>query len=198
MTIKEIAEAAGISSESVRRKARDLFPDKFTNGKKTVLNQKQAIDVMKQLRKINFVSLEQSIGATQCEKLPTQNEAVSNLTQKDLEMISSLTAGIVSKIMQNLDIRMSNVEDKIAERKALLPPPGIKPRDNINKLVRAYVDNTGESYSKVFGELYTEFKYRYKIDARTCAKNRRMAIIDYIESEGMIEDLESVAIEVLK
>lgn len=39
MTIREMAEVAGVSPETVRAKAKEMYPDKFMKGKKTVFNQ---------------------------------------------------------------------------------------------------------------------------------------------------------------
>jgi hypothetical protein len=40
--------------------------------------------------------------------------------------------------------------------------------------------------------------FKHDTDPRTCAKNRNMGILDYIEIEGFIETLEAIAIDVFK
>jgi len=63
-------------------------------------------------------------------------------------------------------------------------------------IMREYVKNTGDSHSSAYGELYRQFKYRTHVDAVQCAKNRGSSTIEYIETEGMIETLEAIAMEV--
>jgi hypothetical protein len=94
-----------------------------------------------------------------------------------------------------LDDRLSKIESKIEERQSLLPAPNIKPRDHISKLVREFAYNNKIPYSKVWTSLYRDFGYRTNSNVIISAKNRGMEIIEYIETEGMIETLESVAIE---
>jgi hypothetical protein len=103
--------------------------------------------------------------------------------------------GIVAAIMASMNSRVEKIEAKIEQRQSLLPAPPIKPRDNVNKLVREYAHKQGIDHSAAFGELYRDFGYRTNTDPRRSAKNRGMAIIDYIEAEGMIDTLEAVAIE---
>lgn len=155
MTIKELAEVAGTSPETIRRTGKEMFPEKFQNGKKTVLNKDQAILLMQKIRKKNFVNPTQNV------ELPTQSvEVESKLTKKDLELISSLTAGIVSKVIENLDIRMSSIESKIKDRKELLPPPEISMRDQVRKIVNGYCGRRKRDFQEAYSELYREFYYR--------------------------------------
>ena len=43
MTIKELAEVAGVSESTIRRTAKDIFPLSFKNGVKTQFDEKQAL-----------------------------------------------------------------------------------------------------------------------------------------------------------
>lgn len=119
-------------------------------------------------------------------------EAESTLTPRDLNLISTLIKGIFGE----LDSRVNKIENRIEERQALLPPPNIKPRDAINKLVRDYATRFDYQYNTVWNKLYTEFNYHYNVNVKTCASNRSMPIIDYIETEGMIDQLHAVAIKI--
>jgi len=93
---------------------------------------------------------------------------------------------------------MQNIGSAIEKRKALLPAPEIKHRDAINKLVREYVTRTKMPYTSVWNKVYSEFNYTYNVNARICASNRNMPIIDYIETEGMIDQLLSVTVKALE
>lgn len=102
----------------------------------------------------------------------------------------------ISKTQAMQEERLSKLEHHFEERKALLPAPGIKPRDHINMLARSYAKTTETSIKEAYGELYRQFAYRTNSNPRKCAQNRGMAILDYIETEGQIEVLESVAMEI--
>ena len=102
----------------------------------------------------------------------------------------------ISKTQAMQEERLSKLEHHFEERKALLPAPGIKPRDHINMLARSYAKTTETSIKEAYGELYRQFAYRTNSNPRICAQNRGMAILDYIETEGQIEVLESVAMEI--
>jgi len=70
MTIKELADVAGVSTETITRCANELFPDHLKNGVRTVFTKDQAYDVMAIVRKKNLVS------PLQTEKVPLQTEKV--------------------------------------------------------------------------------------------------------------------------
>ena len=82
---KEIAEAAGVTSETVRVKGKELFPERFVNGRKTEFNQKEAISIMSELRKKGFIQPTENL------EVPTGNLEV--VTKGDL---AAFGAAIVS------------------------------------------------------------------------------------------------------
>jgi len=85
MTIKQIAELAGISRDSVERVVRELFPNLMEKGRMTILNQSQAIAVMEKVRKANMVSLPQN-----AEVVP-QNAQIATIIR---EMIPAMATAI--------------------------------------------------------------------------------------------------------
>jgi hypothetical protein len=118
----------------------------------------------------------------------------STLTQRDLDLISALTISIMSGLNQ----RISNIESKIEERQALLPAPEIKIRDSINKIVREYAHETGTPYDMVWRQLYTEYNYRFNSNVSLLAKNRDMKTIDYMDKEGLLNNLYTVAYKIFE
>lgn len=126
-----------------------------------------------------------------------QTAVGSSLTNRDLDIIAALVSKTIAATTELLSGRMQNIENAIEKRKALLPAPEIKPRDAINKIVREYATRTEIPYNSAWNKLYTEFNYTYNVSVRVSASNRNMAIIDYIETEGMIEQLLSVAVRTL-
>lgn len=89
MTTREIAETAGVSIDTVSRKIKEMYPDRISHGKTTRLIQAEAITVMTELRKKNFVELPQNAGVV------PQNADV--VTRSDL---AEFGAAIVSEMMK--------------------------------------------------------------------------------------------------
>ena len=55
MTVKEVAEIAGVTGETVKNTIRDIYPDLMVNGVQTNLNHEQAVKVMSNVRSKNTV-----------------------------------------------------------------------------------------------------------------------------------------------
>lgn len=198
MTVKQMAEVAGVSKDTVLRKVKELYPERVKNGKATRLIQTEAVCVMKELRKKNFVEpLQNAEVATQNENLELSDYELNRAFRLAMVNMNNLAQSLANKT-DELEKRISNIEVQTEKRKALLPPPQIKPRDHINMIVREHAQKTGRKYRDVWSELYKQFSYRTNTDPRTCAKNRNMGILDYIEIEGFIETLEAIAIDVFK
>ena len=123
-----------------------------------------------------------------------QRPSDSLLSQKEIEMITKIVSVTVSETMRQLDNRVNTIEKRIEERRALLPAPDIAPRDRINMIMRQYASNNGKGFQEVYNDLYRRFNYTHKCNVNVAAKNRGMPIIEYIEVEGMLEDLEAVAV----
>jgi hypothetical protein len=123
-----------------------------------------------------------------------QKPSDSLLSQKEIEMITKIVAVTVAETMKQLDGRVNVIEKRIEERQALLPAPDIAPRDRINMIMRQYASTNGKSFQEVYNDLYRRFNYTHKCNVNLSAKNRGMPIIEYIEVEGMIDDLEAVAV----
>ena len=195
MTTKEIAEAVGKDERTIQRWAKRAG-DKMASIGDKVSSAGHGIGADYSLDETCAI-IEQGMGKNAASlfrenaKNKTAPAAGSSLTARDMEVIG----GVVAAIMAAMNTRVEKIEAKIEQRQALLPPPQIKPRDNVNKIVREYAHAHSIEHSVAFGDLYREFGYRTNTDPRRAAKNRGMAIIDYIETEGMIETLEAVAIE---
>ena len=62
-------------------------------------------------------------------------------------------------------------------------------------IIREYSTRIGVDYAGAWSELYRQFGYRTNSNPSISARNRGMKIIDYIDTEGQIETLESIALE---
>lgn len=184
MTVTDIADAAGVSGETVRRAGRDLFPERFQKGRKTIFNQRQGIRIMSELRKKGFVQVQ-----------PPQNVEVA---AEDVEIQFKAAVVGIYGLLQNHESRISRIEGEVEERKALLPAPQKSDRDNLNEIVRRYATREEIPYPVAWSSLYRECMYRMNVDLKTRARNRGMGILDYAESEGLIDRILAVAMELYK
>lgn len=72
MTIKELSDVAGVSRNTVNTTAKKLFPNKFKNGVRTIFDEYQSMEIMREVTKKNMVALQNEKLPSQNEKLPTQ------------------------------------------------------------------------------------------------------------------------------
>lgn len=198
MTTKEIAEAVGKTERSVQGWAKKAGEKIASVGEKIAsaghgkpadydLDETCAI-IEKGLGKNAASLFRESASRPTTSVVPV---AGSTLTARDMEVIG----GIVAAVMANLNQRMTVIESAIDQRKALLPAPVVKPRDNISRIVRKYAHDNAIDYGHAWAELYREYGYRTNSNPSVAARNRGMAIIDYIEAEGLIDTLEAIAID---
>jgi len=168
MTIREIAETAGCGTNTVKRWVSENMPTKMEKGKVTRFTWEEAHRVMDAMPKRNNV---------------TQMGQVDRIDRLET-MVEKLLGAVLALTAQNqLTPRLS------------LQAPQIKPRDHVNQIVRDYAHRAGVDFSTAWGDLYREFGYRTNSAPKVAAKNRGMGVLDYLESEGLIETLEAVAME---
>lgn len=207
MTTKELAEFFGKSPKTIYRASQKAGIE-IGQGKNKVFTKKEVESLSKVLYssvpKIMQNAINEAFGingtSTNGQSKHRTNDEVSEINKAfKLAIInmSNIAQSLANKT-DELDKRISKIETQTEQRKALLPPPQIKPRDHINMIVREYAQKTGRQYSDVWSELYRQFSYRTNTDPRKCARNRNMGILEYIELEGFIETLEAIAIDVFK
>lgn len=180
MTTKQMADVAGVSVDTIARKAKELFPAKMEARKKTVFAEKEAIEIIKSVRKKNMVELPQNAA-----ELP-QNAEVSRAMLIMAEAMDRMT-----KVMEKMVEKI--IPESIQPRPALPEAPKLTPRDRINMIVREYATKAGKTYQEAWGTLYKDFSYRTHQNVTVCASRQNMPTLDYIEIEGQLETLEAVA-----
>ena len=99
MTIKQIAEIAQLTPETARAKGKELYPERFVNGKKTVFTQAQSIKIMEELRKKGFVQPTENL------EVPTENLEVA------FKMMASAFDRL-AKITENQETRLAKIENR--------------------------------------------------------------------------------------
>ena len=180
MTIKELADVAGCNERTVRRIGKDMFPDVFRNGVKTIFTKDQCFDIMSNLPKRNLVQMSE--------------QPNTNVQAVNYEVIGKMIGMAVSAALTPVVDRL----DKLSEYKSVnkakqLEAPKMSDRDRLNKIVNDYsLSHFDGDRREAWNSLYQEIYYRMHKNVRLCAKNRDMKKLDYIESEGLLTD--SIAI----
>lgn len=145
MTTKEIAVAVGKAEKTVR-----TWASKATAKSAEATPAHPADWTLDESCAIIEVGLGKNAASLFREN--AKNKAVpavgSSLTARDMEVIG----GIVAAIMASMNSRVEKIEAKIEQRQALLPAPQIKPRDNVNKIVREFAHKQGIEHSVAFGD----------------------------------------------
>ena len=100
MTLKELAEVAGVSQSTIRRTAQELFPDNFKNGVKTIFNEPQSLQIMQDVTKRNMVAM-------QNEKVAMQNEKV------DYEVIGKMIGMAVTAALAPVVQELKNIKQPL-------------------------------------------------------------------------------------
>lgn len=209
MTTKEIANAVGKDERTVQRWVKKLsdkmssVSDKMSVSSPTYpadYTEEETLLIIetgmgKNAAGIYRANLENSQGP--------QLKAVSGLSPVDVEVISQLISTTVALTIEKLDKRIQRVEQDHEEKKALLPPPGVSVKTQINNIVRDKAHSeggSGKDFSHAWTHLYAEFRDRYHIDLKARARNRRNETgkkatgVDIAESLGMLDQLLSLAI----
>lgn len=95
MTVKELAVVAGVSIATLRRTAKNLFPDSMRIGKTAVFSKDQCFDIMQKVRKKNLVHQ------------PMQNAQVP---MQNAEVISQAVVAAMQAVMMPMMEKMMTVQ----------------------------------------------------------------------------------------
>lgn len=93
MTVKEIAQAMGVSTDTVKNCIRRIMPEKMQNGKTTFLNKQEIAMISKELKSNTFVSSHQTYEvSSQVKNITTRLEVLANYkaaTQAVIELLEA-------------------------------------------------------------------------------------------------------------
>lgn len=206
MTVKELASFTGKTERTIRNwiaKSSEKISglsEKISNAEKTKKPADFTIDEVEEILLNSSMSKDavSILMENARQNKPVIQNQTSTLTERDVELISSIVSLTVAKTIEQLDNRMKNIENRIEERQALLPARKKDSRAHITELVRNYAFNHNMNYNNVYSMLYREYGYRTHSNPTVSAYNRHITTIEYIEQSGNIEILESIAIEMLR
>ncbi len=95
MTIKELAQVAGVSTETIRRTSKELFPESLKKGRLTVFSKAQCFDIIQKVPKKNMVNMDLPQPVAQ----PAQNVEV--IAQAVAIAMQSVMMPIMEKLLNN-------------------------------------------------------------------------------------------------
>lgn len=196
MTLSAIKDLTGCSEKTIRTKTKELFPGKVKNGVKTDLNIDESELLIMELKKKGIVEKSgksaEHLGKS-AEHLGKNTEVSSGLTEKDITLISSIVSMTVAKTIEALDNRVQKIETAVKERKAILPPPDIPKRKQLNQIINNYCAKSGLTYQEAYNRLYNDVYYRLGVNLKLQASNRGCKAIDIAEELGRLDDLIAIA-----
>ena len=130
----------------------------------------------------------------------TGSYSVSTFTSED--MMKALTQNITmlsncvmanNAQLQDHSARIEKLEKELEQKKVEVAPD-LPPKEHIIALVRNHADKTKETdYAKLYRQLYSDYGLRTHTNPTAKAKNRNMTTIAFIEKEGDIKLLLSIA-----
>ena len=93
MTMQEIADAMGVSKDTIRNCVRRVFPDKMKQGKTAYFNEAEVALISKELKSNTYVSSQLTVeaGAT-VKNTTTELEVIANYKQATEALITMLNA----------------------------------------------------------------------------------------------------------
>lgn len=199
MNTREISQAVGKDERSVQRWIKKLS-DKMSSitEKSSGSSPMNPADYTLE-ETISIIEVGMGKNAADLYRMNSTQSTVSLSHDTDLRGAFQMMAEAfnrLAKISDDQNTRLAKIEKRIEERQALLPAPQIHPREHISMIVRNYAAKKHVEFRDAWSSLYVSFGYRTNSNPGQCAKNRGMKIIDYIEAEGQIETLESVALDI--
>lgn len=191
MTTKEIALATGKPERTVYNWVKRYCAKSAEAGAKLAEAQKSGgkpaewtLDESCQIIEIGLGKNAAALYRENANQKPTTLDAAA-IAQVVGQTITAMMPAIRAALMGTVP------ENKIT---ALPAPLALSTRDQLRRVVNAYGNASGD-FRGAWNELYTQYYYRYHRNLRECAKNRNMDTLDYAESEGLLEDLLALAID---
>ena len=135
-----------------------------------------------------------------------ENEVVK--PKSNLQMIAEMALEMdrIEQHQKQFDNRLSLLEttkEKNLQEFRNVETPKVLPlqrtrRMELNLLVRNYCELNQVAFQETWNEIYREFGMRSHMDVKQRADNKKISRLDYLESIGKIEEIYSVAYEMLK
>jgi len=200
MTVKEIAKLAGKSTRTVQRWIEEARRQNVLTRRQNVTTKQYDFDfTLEDTITIIKAGGNETLANLLLDNANQNQKSISTtLTQRDQDLISNIVSTTIAKTIEILDRRMSSIETCYENRQALLPAPKKTDRANLNEIVRSCAHKNNIPHASVWGSLYKETNYRLNKNIRVLAENKKLKPLDYLEKEGLISTVLSIALEILQ
>jgi len=88
---------------------------------------------------------------------------------------------------------IDSIPKTLTKHKTVDPIYGISHRDLVKVLVDNYKQHYNIDFRETWNILYAAYDRKFGVDVKTAAKSRSFTNLDYIESEGKMEQLLEIA-----
>jgi DNA-binding transcriptional MerR regulator len=205
MTIKEIAEMTNVSAETVRRWVHNL-PQNVEGIKERLSLAKKSGKTSVDFSLPEVIEIVRAGGNETLAKMLMDNAAMKQLDEKKSSTLSGNHFDILRSMIDTLEAqekRLSAVESEISSIKKQSPKALTAPqktdRATLNQIVRLYADaQCSGDFRQAWAWLYQECLYRLSRNFPLCAKHEGISTLDYIDREGYMSHVLSIARECLR
>lgn len=118
MTVKELANVAGVSVYTIRRTAGELYPHPKVKGKKAFYNKQQSLCILENVKKKNMVSVIPEVQNALVKKEVQENKKEVQNALVNYEAIGKMIGMAVTAALSPIVDRL----DKLSTQKALPEP----------------------------------------------------------------------------
>jgi len=185
MTIRQISETAGCGLNTVKRLVKTMYPLVKSRGRGIALEltEEQSLNIMEKLPKKNYVQPNPNAPSdlTQMGQVDNSMAVMMQFMKSMQEQQQEFMKTVLTEIKQPNQLT-------IAEKSVLeFPPvPDISPRKLLNQLVYKYSMSMNIEPQEGWHELHNQFFLRCNDNVSLKARNRNIAVIDYLEKENKL------------
>ena len=126
----------------------------------------------------------------------SQLEILAQSTQILLEQEKAIQQLAATQEKQGEQLaKLIEIQDRKADIVSDLPQVNqLDQRSQLNQIIRGYAERNNLPHSTVWHKLYEEFLYRYSINIKVRASNRKQKALDYCQYNGYLPDLLALSI----
>jgi len=188
MTIRQISEITGCHYKTVARVGKQMFPGVMSKSRGIAIeyDHSQSQDLIFHLPKKNMVQLDQPVGAN----VPT--------TVDNTEMMMIFMKQLQEQQQQFMTLVIDRIDNKSPVSSKQLPAPVKSKRSQLRQLISKYaMDKMEGDHQGAWKDLYAEMYYRLGRNIRLCSQNARQQKLDYLESEGLLDNAIAIVNELM-
>jgi hypothetical protein len=111
------------------------------------------------------------------------------LSERDKEIISQTVSATIKSLIPYLNQSVSVPTKK--ENQIAFNPKAL--RSDLRMIINKYTQERGCDYKDSWNQLYQDIYYKLDRNVRLCANNRGIETLDYIEQEGLMEEVLEIA-----